>query len=309
MMKLRMLRETTPFNKIILTVFVMVVSAMLMTILGFLVARIFWGIGFLEVEGALSDFSDEKHIVLMKVFQMLQSVGIFILPPLVVAYLLSNTPRKFLQLHHGDTLKGFLMIIAAVYFANPFITWLGEINAAMALPEWLSGIEDWMRASEEQAAGITEAFLRSDSIGGLLFNLFLIGILPAVGEELLFRGVIQKLINQWSGNHHLAIWITAAVFSALHLQFFGFLPRLVLGAMFGYFLVWSGSLWVPIVAHFINNATAVLFFTLSGKEDPTLLGEGNSFLALVSLLFVGVLMRSYYLQVQFRRKAEDSMTI
>jgi membrane protease YdiL (CAAX protease family) len=100
----------------------------------------------------------------------------------------------------------------------------------------------------------------------------MIAVLPAVGEELLFRGVIQKLFSKITRSHHWGIWISAILFSALHLQFYGFIPRLLLGAMFGYLLVWSGSLWLPILAHFINNAAAVtaLFMIDHGYLNPSI---------------------------------------
>src|SRR5690606_12250217 len=121
----------------------------------------------------------------------------------------------------------------------------------------LSGMEEWMKNAEEQAEVLTEAFLKVDTTAGLMFNLFMIAVLPAIGEELLFRGVIQRIFTNWTRNHHWGIWISAILFSALHIQFYGFVPRMLLGVMFGYLLVWSGTIWLPILAHFCNNAFAV----------------------------------------------------
>jgi predicted HTH transcriptional regulator len=105
---------------------------------------------------------------------------------------------------------------------------------------------------------LTEAFLKMETPGELIGNLIMIGLLPAIGEELFFRGILQRIFVDWSKSKHWGVWITAIIFSAVHMQFLGFVPRLLLGALLGYLYVWSGSLWLPIIAHFVNNAAAVI---------------------------------------------------
>jgi membrane protease YdiL (CAAX protease family) len=148
----------------------------------------------------------------------------------------------------------------------------------MLLPEWLSGMERWMKNAEENAALLTEAFLKVETTQGLLFNLFMIALLPAIGEELLFRGVIQKIFTGWTRSHHWGIWITAILFSALHIQFYGFIPRMLLGVLFGYLLIWSGSIWLPVIAHFVNNGFAVMAIFLIDKNllDPAVENIGGT---------------------------------
>jgi hypothetical protein len=166
----------------------------------------------------------------------------------------------------------------------------------MHFPEWMSGIENWMKDSEDKAAELTEAFLKVDTIWGLFFNIFMIAILPAVGEELLFRGVIQRIFTNMTKNNHWGIWISAILFSALHLQFYGFIPRMLLGVLFGYLLVWSGSMWLPIAAHFVNNGVAVVAMYLidKGNLNPEVENVGSTsgsyYIAVISLLFVCVLL-------------------
>ena len=91
-------------------------------------------------------------------------------------------------------------------------------------------------------------------------------IIPAIGEEVLFRGIIQRKIFHKIGDMHISIWLTAILFSAIHLQFLGFFPRVILGAMFGYMYAWSRNLWTPIFAHFVNNATTLLMVYLSNQQ-------------------------------------------
>ena len=160
-----------------------------------------------------------------------------------------------------------------------------------------------MQNSEDQAGKITESFLAGNTLSSLANNIILIGILPAVGEELLFRGIVQQLFKKMYGNAHVAIWISAALFSALHLQFFGFLPRLVLGAMFGYMLEWSGTLWLPIIAHFLNNTIAVIAYYLTHQgllktdlDKTGTVADGSFFLVIVSLIFLTVFFRILYLK-------------
>jgi membrane protease YdiL (CAAX protease family) len=166
----------------------------------------------------------------------------------------------------------------------------------MNFPEWLSGVEQWMKNAEENAAELTEVFLKVDSTGGLLFNLFMIALLPAIGEELLFRGVIQRIFTRMTQNIHWGIWISAILFSALHIQFYGFVPRMLLGVLFGYLLVWSGSMWLPVLAHFINNGFAVVAMYLIDKNvlNPQVeeIGStsGSYYAAVLSLALVVIFM-------------------
>jgi hypothetical protein len=197
---------------------------------------------------------------------------------------------------------------------NPFINFTGAINSEMHLPRWFSGIENWMREAEDTAAELTEAFLDVESVGGLLFNLLMIAVLPALGEELLFRGVIQKILTDWTRSAHWGIWISAAMFSALHLQFFGFIPRLLLGALFGYLLVWSGSLWLPILAHFINNAGAViaLYLVDKGAISKTVeeFGSGTEYwMYAIPSFAIGILIL-WTIRYQYgKQRSIDSMAV
>ena len=120
-------------------------------------------------------------------------------------------------------------------------------------------MDKWIRETEETAAAFTKFLTSFSSFGEFLLGLLVIAVLPAIGEELAFRGMIQPAVQRLTGNIHVAIWVTAAFFSAFHLQFLGFMPRLMLGAFFGYLMVWSGNLWLPIIAHFANNAIGVTF--------------------------------------------------
>ena len=124
----------------------------------------------------------------------------------------------------------------------------------------MAGIEQWLRAQEDMALQATEVLMNINSVGQLIVVILTIGLLTGIGEELIFRGSIQRLMIEKRINIHVAIWVTAFIFSALHMQFYGFVPRMLLGAFFGYLVVCSGSLWLPILAHALNNTIATITY-------------------------------------------------
>jgi membrane protease YdiL (CAAX protease family) len=160
------------------------------------------------------------------------------------------------------------IVIIFMAVNSVFIEW----NARFDFPDFANEFERWAREREDAATRQTEFLTNFSSIGELLMALIIIAVLPAIGEELVFRGLIQNELYRASRNIHVAIWFAAMLFSAIHFQFFGFVPRLLLGALFGYLYYWSGSLPLAIVAHFVNNAVSVvaIYFYQQGKLDLNL---------------------------------------
>ena len=240
------------FGILMLTIFV---SALIFSFFGMLVGYLFTG---LSMESSiLSDLSNPETINYLKISQIFQAIGIFIVPPLIALYLFKNHNTNYLNF---SATKFIYIILSAIIMvvSLPIINWLAELNQAISFPESMSGIESWMHIQENHALRITKYLLKADSIGILLLNLFIMALIPAFGEEMLFRGVIQKIFINMGKNIHIGIWLTAFLFSAIHMQFLTFLPRFFMGALLGYLLVWSGSIWLPITAHFINNSIAIL---------------------------------------------------
>jgi membrane protease YdiL (CAAX protease family) len=298
----RMLRESPVNQQILFTALVILICGIIVMGIGFAGGLMIFGIGINGMQTALVDLSSPQNLSILKYFQVVQSFGLFIIPPFIIALVLHGKPSEYLKYKKFPLAKVILLVIAIVYFADPLINWLTEANSKLSLPHWMNSVQTWMQETEDQADKITKAFLGIQSVSGLLVNLFVIGILPAVGEELLFRGIIQQLFKKLTNNAHAGIWISAALFSALHLQFFGFLPRMLLGAMFGYMLEWSGTLWLPIIAHFVNNATAVVAYYLAERgiigtdiEQIGTSSDGTSYLVLISLVFLFIFFRALYL--------------
>jgi membrane protease YdiL (CAAX protease family) len=153
--------------------------------------------------------------------------------------------------------------LAMICFLGPvslFIYW----NADVDLPDgWF---ENWARTTEDRATALTKYMTSFESPGEFILGLVVIAILPSMFEELAFRGLLQPELHRASGNIHVAIWLSSILFSALHLQFFGFVPRVLLGAMFGYLYFWSGNLLVPMIAHVVNNGLQVILIYVGQKE-------------------------------------------
>jgi membrane protease YdiL (CAAX protease family) len=194
--------------------------------------------------------------------QAFQSILTFIVGGWLYAYLIAKDPMHYLGLH---TLKSpWLYIIACIsmFTLIPLVNITALWNNSIQLPEALQTVEKFMRSLETAANDITIKMLQGDGIGSIAMALVAMALIPAIGEELLFRGGLQKGIENKTGNAHLAVWVTAFVFSFIHFQFYGFIPRLILGAALGYFYVYGKSLWISIWAHFVNNATSVLSYKL-----------------------------------------------
>ena len=231
-----------------------------------------------------------QSTVSLKCLQFLQTIGTFLLPPILCAWIwdADHKPLRWLHLDQGANWQTFLLAIAIMICAIPGINLLADLNSRVVLPESLAHLEQIFKQQEEAAAELTKRFLEADNIGMLLINIGLMALLPALAEELSFRGTLQQILS----NKHLAIWVTAFIFSAIHMQFYGFIPRMLMGAMFGYIFVWTGCLWVPVVMHFTNNGIAVLaYYFLGENSSADTLGAGTTWwLGCISLIVVGLLL-------------------
>ena len=263
------------FKKLLLTAFIAITSVLLCS-----TATTF----------LLHIFIDNNSLLATKIIQFSLSVGLFIIPPLLTAYLVSRTPAKFLSLQKTISLKAIFGVVLFMILAVPLINYIAEWNTSLKLPDSFALLEQWMRKHEEAAAALSEKMMQTSAFDVLLGNIFLIAIVPALGEELFFRGLLQTRLSHWIKNTHAAVWITAIVFSAFHVQFYGFIPRLLLGAYLGYLLVWSGSLWLPVLAHFVNNALAVVMYFLFQNNyislHPDKIGVNGSFLIIIANVLV-----------------------
>jgi hypothetical protein len=190
---------------------------------------------------------------------------------------------------------------------SPLIEW----NINMKFPEFLAGFERWARDAEDRATQMTEVMTTFGSLNDLLIGIFVIAFLPAIGEELVFRGMFQNELYRGTRNIHVAIWFSALIFSTIHFQFYGFIPRLLLGALFGYLYAWSGNLLIPMFAHFFNNAFGVIMIYMYRQKITDLNVEDNTaaplqYVLLNAALTVGLL---YYIWKHYRDLSKSNTSL
>ena len=196
----------------------------------------------------------------------MSSLGAFVVAPFVyLRYVSSSELLRHLSLQWPGAMTLLLCLLIVLSFMG-VNAWLIDWNQSWQLPEILSGLEQWMKEREDWAARITEQFMQMPTVWDFLCTLIVVAVIAAVGEEFLFRGILQTHLQALFRSSHASIWTAALLFSFFHLQFYGFVPRLLLGALFGYLYAFSGKLWVPILAHFVNNGSVVLASYMKQEE-------------------------------------------
>ncbi len=246
----------------------------------------------LYIQQNILDYPD-----LLRNMQFFQIIGLFIFPAIICGWLFSDDYKKYLQVNTPVDPSIMALAFISVLIAIPFINWTCFINQQLVLPEWMKGLENWMIQMEEANGKALAKMLYADTAWIFLYNIIIICVLTGIGEEFIFRGVVQKLIGKIAINHHVVIWVTAIIFSAIHLQFYGFIARMLLGAYFGYLLFYTKSMWIPAIAHFSNNFFSVTINYIFQDSSETLeeiesVGVGtNSGLAISSfVLFIILFM-------------------
>jgi membrane protease YdiL (CAAX protease family) len=275
---------------------VILASFLITGLVGILMGMPFYGTGILDNISGDPDLNDPTVLGFLKYFQIISQLGFFVIPPFLFALLVDKYVFGYLKLDISPSLLSSVAGCFLVITALPFLHWMADLNEMIRLPEFMAGIEEWMRDSENRARELTEAFIKADTYAILGLNILVIAVLPALGEELLFRGVLLRFFKDWTGNVHMAVLISSVLFSALHFQFFGFIPRLFLGLVLGYLFVWTGSIWVPIIVHFINNGLAVVvafyvdrfenidsYAEVGSTDDPVFIIISASLVVLLSI--------------------------
>ncbi|MDR3046225.1 MAG: CPBP family intramembrane metalloprotease [Bacteroidales bacterium] len=233
-----------------------------------------------------------ENIHYLRFTQIVGTIGMFLIPALLFSYFVDNKFFTFSLSHRFPPKKMAAIVLLLSIFIIPLIAYIGVWNEKITLPESMTTLEQHLKVMEEQARLMLAKMTGDYSYSSLFINLFIMALLPAIAEEFLFRGTLQPLINSKIKNHHLSIWISAIVFSIIHFQFYGFFPRMLLGAYLGYLAVWGGSLWLPILAHFLHNCLSVVMdFSLmrSGIDTEMMPEEFTATLlpmAILSLIVV-----------------------
>ncbi len=259
-MKKGFLSEAHPSRQLLFSGLVVIGMWIVFQIFGIVTGIFLFNLSLNEAADAIRLVQDSRVLGFLYYVQALTSAGMFIIAAGLAAWYISPEWKIFLGLNSRPGWKISLLSVLFIIVILPFTNSLTYYNSNFHLPQFLSGLENYFRDMEEQMAGLMENFLKPRGIIGLIINLMVIAVIPAIGEELTFRGVLQKLLQRWFSNAHWAIILTAFVFSAMHIQFLSFLPRFFLGVVLGYMYYWSGSIQLTILVHLVNNATAVIFY-------------------------------------------------
>jgi len=239
---------------------------------------------------------------------ILQDIFVMFLPAYTLCLWIADKPmqmmgvRKTRKMSQG-LLYGFL-IFGVSY---PVIAVIAQWNEQIVLPDSLTGVENWMRQMEDAAKDVTDLFLSGETLSDLFLNLLIIAAAAAFVEEIFFRGALQQLIEKWLRNGHVAVWTAAFIFSAIHLQFYGFLPRLVMGAVLGYLFLYSRNLWIPMLYHFVNNAAVVVITYFWGESNflEQLEDKPLTWVSFIVMIVSGLLTYFLFSQYKVQVKVEN----
>lgn len=282
------IRSAHPALRLILLFSGMFISLMVTGFLGVLIAMPAFGAGWQEILQYSQQNFEGAPVGLLKFVQTTQSIGFFVIPGLLFTRILLTEQERSSEerrTHPALYLLVAITLLASMPLINLAIHW----NMSLHLPEGFARLE-------EEAASLTEKLTRAESPFQMGVNFLIIALVPALGEELIFRRIIQPILGKWIGNMHWGIIVSALFFSAFHLQFYGFLPRFILGLYFGYLFYWSGRISVAVWAHLLNNSLALLLIyfgstSLTGVSDA--IGESGQIhisITVISLLITVALV-------------------
>ncbi len=253
--------ERSPLMSLILFIAALFVGIIVANSLAMLAATPFFGGDLSNITKVISDpLAYKGYSFGLLLLQGVTALIGFVLVPVFYLYAIEKKDLSFLDAEKNDGLKVNQVILTCIIVlsAIPLVSFLGEWNAKLVLPESMKGLEDWMKDYEQKAQDITVALISVKTIANIILSFVVVGMIAALGEELVFRGILQNIFLKMLKNKHIAILIAAFIFSSFHLQFYGFLPRFFLGIMLGYLYLWSGNFMVPVIGHFVNNSVTLL---------------------------------------------------
>lgn len=296
-------RAGTPWILLLILSGYVVAALFLFTLLAQLLILPFFDFDIQNVISALSNpYASEATRLPLMILQGITSLGAFILVPLL--FIRKNLELKFepffkLPEHVYQPIFMTAVIMFCFMVANSVII---EWNQKIDLPEPFSVFEEWAQTKELQLEKLTKYLTSFTGFHELLIALLVIAVIPAIGEELLFRGLVQNLFHSALKNPHIAIWLSALLFGAFHLQFYGVVPRMLLGALFGYLYYWSGHLSLAMIGHFINNGFTLIMLYLSQQKiidfDPVSTEASPPYYVILIFFIIGsvllVLFKNFF---------------
>lgn len=293
--------KRTIFASVLLLIGFIMLGLVLGNLAGLVISLPLFGADYQSLAKAFMDPASSPHSrQALLIVQACSSLFGFILAPLVFWKLIEK--KSVSDIFHNRSLEIVLIVLVGVVvisfmLANSLVI---EWNMNLDLGQFSVAFEEWASAKEEQLKELTEYLTRFDSIGALIIGLLVIAVLPAIGEELVFRGIGQRMFQGLTRSPHAGIWIAAFLFSFIHLQFYGFFPRFLLGVLFGYLYYWSGNLWYPIFAHFVNNGFTLIMLYLYQQKATDMNVEATDVVPLTTSLLA--LLATIVLLFYFRKR-------
>ncbi len=305
-MKIDFLKSGHPFLQLLFMIFIMLTSLLIFNFLGMLLAVPFFHVDIFNLASLTEDLHNPHNISLLKYLQFIQSISMFVIPPFLLLPFIGENGSRFFGMKIRAGAFAYLLVIVVMISLIPVNNFLADWNSRISFQGPLEGLGKMLRTMEQNADNLTKEFLKMDHLGNYLVNMLMIAIIPALGEEFTFRGIFQPLFIRWTKNIHVGIFLTGFIFSFFHFQFFGFFPRWLLGVLFGYLYYWSGTIWVPVLAHFINNGVAVTAYWIYGsekvEEQVDRVGTStNDFSLYIGIILVIISLYIFYLD-QKRKK-------
>jgi len=261
-----------------------VLLGMFMAALFSAVVALLWGYDLQELASVIAGYEPDADVNMIRSILGVNQLFTFLLPGLLAAFILYKKDWiRRLYLSMSPSTKNWGLGILILFCSLPLVQFTYWLNQQIPLPD------SWLE-QEESTALILKMIMTYNSPYELIINLLLIAVLPALGEEIIFRGLLQKNLEWVTKNAHIAIWVSAFLFSFIHMQFAGFIPRLILGAVLGYLFYFTQNLWVPIIAHLFNNGVQVIADYFYKEEMSTLDVENldaiPGYAGLISLILV-----------------------
>ena len=298
-----------PWYSIIILVLMFFAGMFIGQFLGLFISIFTTDLSLSEVPELLSlPLTDEKRAAIL-MLQGLGAVGGFIIAGLIYLVIVERIPLSTVfnlkQLNVWAIILTIVIVISFMFINTMFIEW----NMNFTFPGFLSGFEEWARENEEELKLVTDFLTEFNSFGQFFIVFIVVAVIPGIGEELIFRGILQNKFHLFFKNIHVAIIVTAILFSGFHMQFFGFVPRLFLGILFGYIYYWSGNLWYPILGHFINNGfTLILIYLYQAGYIGIDIEVQEAYPINIILIFSVItiyMLFSFWKQFQYQKQANE----
>ncbi|MDR1757738.1 MAG: CPBP family intramembrane metalloprotease [Bacteroidales bacterium] len=286
------LENKSPLGQLVFLLLFVLGSALFFTLLG-------------QVLGMLlfAKQTADQQPVFMMVEQMLMSTGIFLLPALLFARAMKGNWFSYNRANACPAKSHLYLVFFLSFVLLPVVSMLGYLNEQISLPAAWNDIEQWIKNMEEKIDQILMLLLSNHSPCNILLCMLTMAVVPAICEEFFFRGTLQPFFTRWFSGYSAAIWVTAFIFSAIHLQFAGFIPRFLLGVYLGYLYRWGGSLWLPVFAHFLHNAFSLgLWFYMDSVGMSTNTISPTDFPSFIPLFAVAVLLLPCGLLLLYKKR-------